>query len=282
MMKPVMRISVIIPVYNREEYIRRAIDSVLNQTRPADEIIVVDDGSTDATPSILADYGELIQVVRQENTGVSSARNRGIRVSSGNWIALLDSDDEWFPDKLALQESWLKKNPSYRICQTQEIWIRRGKRVNPMKKHTKVQGDIFFPSLKRCLVSPSAVLFERQLFEENGGFDESFPVCEDYDLWLRISLHEPVGLLHEAGIIKYGGHTDQLSRSVWGMDRFRVFSLEKILSENPDLSWDKKVAVLRELIYKLTVLHHGALKRNSEENAWKKKLEKYNFLLQQL
>lgn len=281
-MKSVMHISVIIPVYNREGYIRRAIDSVLNQSRAADEMIVVDDGSTDATPSILADYGDVIQVVRQENMGVSAARNRGIRASSGNWIALLDSDDEWLPDKLALQESWLKENPSYRICQTQEIWFRQGKRVNPMKKHTKVHGDIFIPSLKRCLVSPSAVLFERRLFEETGGFDESLPVCEDYDLWLRISLHEPVGLLTEAGIIKYGGHTDQLSRSVWGMDRFRVLALEKILIDNPDLSKDKKEAVLRELIHKLTVLYHGALKRNSKENAWKKKLEKYNFMLQQL
>jgi len=281
-MKPAMRISVIIPVYNREHTIRRAVDSVLKQSRPADEILVVDDGSTDGTPSVLADYGDKICVVHQENKGVSAARNLGIRASSGNWIALLDSDDEWLRDKLALQESWLKANSSFRICQTQEIWIRRGRRVNPMKKHTKVHGDIFLPSLKSCLVSPSAVLFERRLFEETGGFDESLPVCEDYDLWLRISLREPVGLLPEAGIIKYGGHKDQLSRSLWGMDRFRVKALEKLLKDNPELSRDKKVAVLQELIHKLTVLYQGALKRKVNGNTWEKKLERYNFMLQQL
>ncbi len=276
-----MRISVIIPVYNRDTLIKRALDSVLNQTRPADEIVVVDDGSTDATPSVLAGYGDKICAVHQKNKGVSTARNRGIRASTGNWIALLDSDDEWLPDKLSMQETWLKENSGFRICQTDEIWIRRGKRVNPMKKHMKVHGDIFLPSLKRCLVSPSAVLFERRLFEEVGGFDESLPVCEDYDLWLRISLRYPVGLLPDAGIIKYGGHADQLSRSLWGMDRYRVTALEKLLADNPELSPDKQIAVLRELIHKLTVLHRGALKRNTNGITWKKKLEKYNLMLKQ-
>lgn len=277
-----MRISVIIPVYNRENRIKQAVDSVLNQTRPADEIVVVDDGSTDTTHSVLAGYGDKIHVIHQENRGVSAARNRGIRASTGNWIALLDSDDEWFPDKLAKQEAWLKENPDFRICQTDEIWIRRGERVNPMKKHTKVHGDIFLSSLKLCLVSPSAVLFERSLFEEVGGFDESLPVCEDYDLWLRISLRYPVGLLSEAGIIKYGGHADQLSRSRWGMDRFRVKALEKLLKTKPELPPEKMKAILNELLHKLTVLHQGAEKRKTQENTWKKKLEKYNLMFQQL
>ncbi len=277
-----MRISVIIPVYNREIQIRQAVDSVLQQTRPADEIIVVDDGSTDATPDVLESYDDIIYVVRQENQGVSSARNRGIEHASGNWIALLDSDDEWLPDKLARQEAWLKDHHNFRICQTEEIWIRNGKRVNPMKKHRKLHGDIFIPGLKLCLVSPSAVIFERSLIEEVGMFDESLPVCEDYDLWLRVSMKYPIGLLNEPGIIKYGGHKDQLSRSRWGMDRFRIYALEKLLSEYPDLPSDKKEAVLQELILKLKIFKTGAEKRGRDVKTWQNKIEKYNLMCEKI
>ncbi|MDD3806406.1 MAG: glycosyltransferase [Candidatus Marinimicrobia bacterium] len=277
-----MKITVIIPVYNREQYIKRSIDSVLQQTRPADEVIVVDDGSTDATPSLLKNYGDKILVVHQKNRGVSAARNLGISRASGDWIALLDSDDEWLPDKLMIQEQWLRENPTFRICQTEEIWIRHGKRVNPMKKHQKYHGDIFIHSLKLCLVSPSAVLFEKSLIEEMGGFDESLPVCEDYDLWLRISLHYPIGLIQKAGILKYGGHEDQLSRTYWGLDRFRVQALEKLLTQNIEIPEKIEKEILKELIRKLTILSKGTLKRNKDETLWQEKLMEYNKRLQNI
>jgi glycosyltransferase involved in cell wall biosynthesis len=276
------KISVIIPVYNRKILVSRAIDSVLKQTRTADEIIVVDDGSTDGTGETLKHYGDRIRILHEQNKGVSAARNRGIEASNGDWIALLDSDDEWLPEKLLIQETWIKNNPEYRICQTEEIWIRNGKRVNPMNKHQKMHGDIFIPSLRMCLVSPSAVMFEKSLFVETGGFDESLPVCEDYDLWLRISLNHPVGLISVPGIKKYGGHPDQLSRSVWGMDRYRVAALENLLNRNPDMPDEKRESVLKELVYKLEILHKGSLKREKSLNAWKNKLEKYNFILNNL
>lgn len=276
------KISVIIPVYNRKILVSRAIDSVLKQTRTADEIIVVDDGSTDGTGETLKHYGDRIRILHEQNKGVSAARNRGIEASNGDWIALLDSDDEWLPEKLLIQETWIKNNPEYRICQTEEIWIRNGKRVNPMNKHQKMHGDIFIPSLRMCLVSPSAVMFEKSLFVETGGFDESLPVCEDYDLWLRISLNHPVGLISIPGIKKYGGHSDQLSRSVWGMDRYRVAALENLLNRYPDMPDAKRESVLKELVYKLEILHKGSLKRGKPINAWKNKLEKYNFILNNL
>ncbi len=276
------KISVIIPVYNRKILVSRAIDSVLKQTRTADEIIVVDDGSTDGTGETLKHYGDRIRILHEQNKGVSAARNRGIEASNGDWIALLDSDDEWLPEKLLIQETWIKNNPEYRICQTEEIWIRNGKRVNPMNKHQKMHGDIFIPSLRMCLVSPSAVMFEKSIFVETGGFDESLPVCEDYDLWLRISLNHPVGLISVPGIKKYGGHPDQLSRSVWGMDRYRVAALENLLNRNPDMPDEKRESVLKELVYKLEILHKGSLKREKSLNAWKNKLEKYNFILNNL
>ncbi|MEA3500414.1 MAG: glycosyltransferase, partial [Candidatus Marinimicrobia bacterium] len=215
-----IKISVIIPVFNRENTISRAIDSVLNQTYKPLEIIVVDDGSTDKTDDILKSYSDKIKVIHQKNSGVSAARNNGIKNSVGKWIALLDSDDEWLPNKLQLEVDYINKNHRINILQTEEIWIRDGRRVNPKKYHKKISGDIFKKSLELCLVSPSAVIFKRSLFDEIGDFDEELPVCEDYDYWLRTSLKYHVGLVNKFGIKKYGGHSDQLSQKYWGMDRF--------------------------------------------------------------
>ncbi|MCK5817636.1 MAG: glycosyltransferase, partial [Candidatus Marinimicrobia bacterium] len=219
------QISVVIPVYNREQTIGRAIDSVLAQERFPEEIIVVDDGSTDNTPEILNAYHTKIQVVRQGNRGVSAARNRGIEVAGGKWIAFLDSDDEWMPDKLQKQMTYLEQHPNTRILQTDERWIRNNMRVNPGKKYSKKSENIFKYCLKTCIVGPSTVICEKSLLDEMGGFDEQLPVCEDYDLWLRIAAKYPIPLINQTLIIKYGGHPDQLSLSTPAMDRYRVQSL---------------------------------------------------------
>ena len=128
-------ISVIIPVYNRYNLIDRAIKSVLEQTRRPDEIIVIDDGSTDGTDKIIINSYPDIILLKQKNRGVSYARNNGIKNAKGTWITLLDSDDEWLPEKLEKQLMTLQDNSSSQICHTDEIWIRNGVRVNPMKKH---------------------------------------------------------------------------------------------------------------------------------------------------
>ncbi len=159
----------------------------------------------------------------------SAARNTGVSRSSGRYLALLDSDDLWLPGKLARQTAFMIGRPDVEICQTEEIWIRNGVRVNPKAAHRKPSGDVFLRSLDLCLVSPSAVMMTRELFERAGGFDESFPVCEDYDLWLRIAAERPIPLIPEALVVKRGGHADQLSRSTWGMDRYRVRALQKLL-----------------------------------------------------
>ncbi len=167
-------ISVIIPTFNRAWSLARAIDSVLAQTLAPKEIIVVDDGSTDRTAQVLAAYGDRIQILTRQNAGVSSARNAGIRHSTGDWVALLDSDDEWKPEKLACQAAFFHAHPEAMICQTQEIWIRNGVRVNPMKKHQKLSGMIFEPSLHLCLVSPSAVMIKKNCLNAKGCFGRIF------------------------------------------------------------------------------------------------------------
>jgi glycosyltransferase involved in cell wall biosynthesis len=258
-------VSAIIPTYNRGWIIKEAVDSVMSQDYRDFELIIVDDGSTDNTPEILNSYRGDILVFKQENQGVSAARNRGIAEASGRFIAFLDSDDLWLPQKLFRQVEFFNKNPDAQICQTEETWIRKGVRVNPKKRHKKPWGMIFEPSLALCLVSPSAVMIRRSLFEEVGGFDETLPACEDYDLWLRISCRYPVYLIDTPLIIKRGGHNDQLSASP-GLDKFRIESLKKIVASDL-LSGTQYKAAVKTLKEKCKVYAAGCLKRGREDEA---------------
>ena len=230
-----MKISVIIPTYNRKKYIKRAIDSVIRQSYKPFEIIVIDDGSTDGTYELIKKSysSSQISLEKQINNGVSSARNKGVKLANGDWIAFLDSDDEWFENKLELQVREIKKSKTFMICHTNEIWIRNGIRVNQMKKHQKYGGFIFEKCLDMCRISPSSVMIHRCIFDEIGLFDEDLIICEDYDLWLRISSKYPVLYLDSMLIKKFGGHEDQLSKNINGIEQFRIQSLEKILKNLP-------------------------------------------------
>jgi len=260
-------VSVIIPTYNRAHTLGRAIDSVLRQTHPADEIIIVDDGSTDKTAALLENYTGLIHL-EQTNAGVSIARNTGIAQASSSWIAFLDSDDEWMPSKLQHQLATIAEQPQTRICHTDEIWIRNGRRVNPAKKHTKAGGWIYSMCLPLCAISPSAVMIHQSLFDSLGTFDTDLPACEDYDLWLRLCSHWPVTYIEKPLLYKYGGHADQLSRKYDSMDRFRIRALEKILRSNT-LSDDQAQATKSTLLEKSTVFLKGAIKRGRYNEAEK-------------
>lgn len=252
-------VSVIIPTYNRGWTLCEAIDSVLAQDYSRVEIIVVDDGSSDNTPEILDNYRDKIKVLRQENQGVSAARNVGIKASTGEFVALLDSDDVWQKKKLTEQIAFFKNNPDAQICQTEEIWIRNGKRVNPKIKHKKPSGMIFEASLHLCLVSPSAVMMRRTIFEKYGYFDESLPACEDYDLWLRISCETPIYITDSKYVIKRGGHADQLS-SAPGLDKYRIKAIEKLLKSGrlTNAQYEAAYGVLSE---KCRIYAAGCLKR---------------------
>ncbi|MBI78489.1 MAG: glycosyl transferase [Rhodospirillaceae bacterium] len=290
------RVSVIIPTFNRQDLISNCVDSVMNQTKQADEIIVVDDGSVDNTWQILREKGfsdslqnkTALRYIYQKNQGVSAARNIGIKSSRYEYIALLDSDDHWLKNKLERQISTLEaKNFPCRISHTDEIWIRNGVRVNAQKKHAKNGGNIFYRSLKLCCISPSSTVIHKSVFEDFGYFDEKLRACEDYDFWLRFSAYEDVHFLNEPLVIKFGGHNDQLSKAYWGMDRFRIYALEKLAREK-NLSEVKRQATLRELIFKLGILIGGAKKRDkitfaqeltSKKSHWEKALlaEQHHF-----
>ena len=254
-------ISVIIPTYNRPLKTARAVASVLYQTVGDCDIMVVDDGSTDHTPETLSQFNHRVRVVTHpHNCGVSAARNSGIMTSRSSLVAFLDSDDYWLPRKLAVQQAFMHAHPEVMICQTQETWIRNGRYANPKEKHRKPSGWIFEPSLKRCLVSPSAVMLRRTLLEEVGMFDASLPACEDYDLWLRILCRYPVPLIRESLVVKEGGHPDQLSAKYKGMDRFRIQALLKLLKSGR-LTPSQAEAVRQELRLKGRIYGQGCIKR---------------------
>jgi glycosyltransferase involved in cell wall biosynthesis len=259
------KITVIIPVYNRPAFVQEAIKSVLDQTYSNVELIVVNDGSTDETPSVLHSFADKIRIIHQENKGVSAARNTGIKNSDSQWIAFLDSDDIWLPEKLDLQMQFFEKHPDARICQTEEIWIKDGKRLYPKKKHKKKSGMIFKHCLPLCIVSPSAVMSHREMFEMVGTFDESLPACEDYDLWLRISCQYPIFLLDKPLIIKRGGHDDQLSQAI-RLDRFRIRALLKILHSNV-LTDDQIILAKNELVRKCRIYQKGCIKHGRLDEA---------------
>jgi glycosyltransferase involved in cell wall biosynthesis len=257
------RVSVVIPTFNRARLLPRAVESVLAQTQPPTEIIVVDDGSTDDTAEVLESWSSEITVLRQENRGVSAARNRGIQAARGDWIALLDSDDEWRPQKMARQLAALSESPDLRICHTDEVWIRAGRRVNPRQKHAKHGGWIYRHCLPLCAISPSSVLMHRFMLDDVGLFDEDLPACEDYDLWLRVCARYPVLYVDEPLVVKYGGHDDQLSSRVWGLDRFRIRALEKMLRSS-DLTTADRALTLSTLLEKLDIYVAGAAKRGKD------------------
>jgi glycosyltransferase involved in cell wall biosynthesis len=258
-------VSVIIPTYNRAGMLTAAIDSVLAQDFTDFELIVVDDGSTDDTLEILTAYGSRIQVIRQRNQGVSAARNRGIAAASGRFITFLDSDDLWLPGKLTIQIDFLQNTPDALICQTEEIWVRNGVRVNPKERHRKYSGMIFERSLALCLVSPSAVMARPSLFAKFGLFDESLPACEDYDMWLRVSCRCPIYLIKTPLIIKRGGHADQLSRRP-ALDKYRIQAIKKILDSSV-LSVDQYKAGVKVLKQKCVLYATGCRKRGRTDEA---------------
>lgn len=262
-MKPL--VSVIIPTYNRRLMLGEAIESVLGQSYKEFELIVVDDGSKDGTAERLRGYGSELRVVSQRRRGVAAARNLGARFSRGRYLAFLDSDDLWQPKKLEIQVAFMERRPEVQICQTEETWVRNGVRVNPKKRHRKPSGDIFRSSLDLCLVSPSAVMMTRELFERTGGFDEAFTVCEDYDLWLRVAVDTPVHLILEPLVLKRGGHPDQLSHSTWGLDRFRVMAIKKLLDGG--IQGEKRQWAIEALAHKVAILTQGARKRGKQGEA---------------
>ncbi|MBS1269838.1 MAG: UDP-Glc:alpha-D-GlcNAc-diphosphoundecaprenol beta-1,3-glucosyltransferase WfgD [Gammaproteobacteria bacterium] len=274
-----MRVAVVVPAHNRYPVLGRALDSVFHQSSPVDQCIVVDDGSTDETEVLVRRSYPKVTYLKQQHQGVSAARNLGIERARADWVAFLDSDDYWLPCKLESQRQALA-GTDYAICHTDENWIRRGRRVHPMRKHQKRGGWIYQYCLPLCAISPSTSMVRRDVLVAAGGFDETLPVCEDYDLWLRLCARYPVLYINRPLVTRYGGHNDQLSAQYWGMDRFRIAALEKML-DVPELSPKDRHGTLETLVAKLNILVGGARKRGNDFviDTYQDRLMRYEELL---
>ncbi|QJB58015.1 glycosyltransferase family 2 protein [Pseudodesulfovibrio sp. zrk46] len=259
-------ISIILPTYNRAHFLPACLDSVFAQTYTNWELVVIDDGSTDSTVEVLEKYSDpRIVYIYQDNQGVSAARNTGIAQCKGEYIALLDSDDEWMPKKLEIQLKYMQAN-GFEICQTNEIWVRKGKRVNQPAKYVKPEGWFFEASLNMCLISPSCTMFTRKAWGDIGPFDVHMPSCEDYDMWLRACLVYPIGLVSEQLTIKHGGREDQLSNCVPCADLYRIRALVKIL-QCGKLDADQAATAMQELETKVLIYRQGCEKRGKNDEA---------------
>ena len=265
MSSPATPVSVIIPTHNRAGCLGQAIDSVLAQSYANFELIVVDDGSTDETQALLGTYGQALLNLRQKNRGPAAARNAGIRAARYPLLAFLDSDDCFAKQKMAIQIAAMEAQPELLISHTQETWFRNGQHFNQKKRHSKEGGNIFSRSLALCVVGMSTVMARRELFDRIGLFDESFPCCEDYELWLRASVAHSFLLVEAPLTVKHGGRSDQVSeRFRVGMDCLRIRALEKLLAEASLTSEQFRLASA-ELVRKATIYGNGCLKHGRNE-----------------
>lgn len=268
-----MQISVIVTTYNRSGLVQEAIQSVLKQTRPADEIWVIDDGSTDNTEEVVGQFPE-VKYFRQPNRGISAARNRGIAFASFEWLCFLDSDDLWKPKKLERQEQSLASNSEYRICYTDEEWRKDGLWKNQKKIHQKFSGWIYDKCLPLCIISPSSVMIHKSVFDKVGRFDEALPACEDYDLWLRVASRFPVLFIDERLIVKRAGDWPQLSKQ-HSLDKYRITALKKML-ESGQLSPDQRKKTLDMMQQKCFIYRQGCEKHNRhQELEWLADMEQF-------
>jgi glycosyltransferase involved in cell wall biosynthesis len=276
-------VSIIIPTYNRVDFLKEAVHSVESQTYSHVEIILVDDGSTDATHSYMSSlHYQSLFIPHSGKPGY--VRNRGISHAQGDYIAFLDSDDLWEPEKTAKQMDFFLHHPHIRICHTREIWKRKDKIISQKTQTHQRSGYIFEDALKKCIIGPSTVMVHRNALQDSGLFHPELEIAEDYELWLRITAREKVGYIDEPLVIKQAGHPGQLSEKYGHIEYFRIQALESVINQHI-LSGPQQKLALGELIRKCIIYSRGCIKRGKHSEAekfdiimekYKKELEKYN------
>jgi glycosyltransferase involved in cell wall biosynthesis len=278
MNKPI--VSVIIPTYNNSAYLANAIESAIAQTFRDIEIIVIDDGSTDDTQKVLTCFGDKIQVIHQCNQGPSAARNAGLRKSQGNYIAFLDSDDQWLPDKLTRQMPLFEMDPQVGVVFSDTFYVYKGK-IQPktsFQLRPPSSGFIFNSLFGKNFIPMLTAIVRRECFNQVGFFDENLKACEDYDMWLRISKSWKFAYVAEP-LALYSVIEGQLSGQVernWG--NFLVIQ-KRTYEENHDLLLSISQLELDHYFYNfyLTKLAKEMLKTRQKRKAefW---IEQYRLL----
>lgn len=266
------RVIVVIPAHNRLAMLRRAVESVLAQTYRELDLVVVDDASSED----LSEVQDMVEGAGHrwlrlgENVGPAAARNAGVNAGVNGWqyLAFLDSDDVWAAEKLRRQVNWHADHAGIEISQCEEQWVRNGQLFKKKNSQQQPEGWFFEDCVKVCCISPSCVMMSRRLWQDLGGFDQRYRVCEDYELWLRVALNESVGLVKGASgalVTRHGGHGDQLSFAVPAMDRFRVLALLELVNAG-QLSQEQKQVLEQGILRRAAVLGKGAKKRGKLAN----------------
>jgi glycosyltransferase involved in cell wall biosynthesis len=235
-------VSVIIPTYNREQLVRTAIDSVLQQSYPDTEIVIIDDGSTDATRDSVAGYGDRVRYFHQENRGIAGARNAGIRAARGSYIAFLDSDDYWKPEKLARQMQLFAKHPEYGLvaCQCASVRVDGSYRE---KNRPGSSGWVLRELFHKNFIRTSSAVIRAACFDRVGLFDERLRECEEYDLWMRIAARYPIGFINES-LAVYVDNLDGASVDSLTGRLYRLQTLEKeyLRDSIPPPQYNRRIA----------------------------------------
>ncbi len=260
-------VSVVIPVYNRYELLKEAVATVMGQGYTNFELIVVDDGSTDMTSTMKLYYKNDPRFMYRkiEHNGMPGfVRNIGAAMARGRYLAFLDSDDLWTGGKLEKQMEYLDENPGIRLVHTRERWMRKGREISQKSQNHKHSGMIFEDALFKCIIGPSTVLLEKQLFMETGGFREDLEVAEDYELWLRITDREQIGYIDSPLVTKRAGHGEQLSEKYGQIEIFRIRALLKLVETKYFTGLHMKKA-REELARKCRIYAAGCRKRGRYE-----------------
>ncbi len=259
----------IIPTYNRRELVQRALRSVLAQTRRVDEVIVVDDGSTDGTGEALAAaFGDRIVYLRQSNAGVSAARNRGLALARGRYLALLDSDDDWLPEKTRLQCEFLDANLDFGmvLCDVERVDA-AGRVIDVLSRRAAlpVDGFILGHVLRDPALVPASVLMRRTVYERIGGFDESLATGEDLDFHLRVAREFPIGVIAQPLVRALRCH-DGLSSLARTYDDYLGVMRRAVADATPLVDADERNSALA-IAYRRTA--RGMLFQRRWAQAWR-------------
>jgi glycosyltransferase involved in cell wall biosynthesis len=272
---PDARITALIPTYNSDRYICDTVESVLAQTYPVHEVIVVDDGSTDRTQEVLARYGDRIRYIRQRNAGPPVARNTGLAIATGDWIALLDSDDLWVPKKLERQMDYVRQRP---LCGLVYTDMKTFDETGIIEESVKISRNLHLPSgaifremFAETLFQTSAVLIRKSCLDTVGGFDTDLRMGDDYELFLRISRHYELGYVDEP-LVLYRQHATQGTRT-WGKQLqqgvpWEFLVLKKIVDRYPEMINELGSATVHQRLSKpYAALAFACVAEGDHENA---------------
>jgi glycosyltransferase involved in cell wall biosynthesis len=229
-------VSVVIPTYNSGAFLREAIQSVLSQTYVDFEVVVVDDGSTDNTESVVHSFGDQVRYVKQQNQGAGAARNQGIKRSQGEYVAFLDADDLWLPGKLREQIPLLDRDPELGLVYSDWAVVPEQGEVQPsyLRNQPAAAGYVFDELVQCGFILTSGAIVRRSCLDDVGSFDETLSIAQDYDLWLRICYRWKIALVDKPLVIKRN-RDGNLSSNLTKTAVERIVLFEKALKEFPDM-----------------------------------------------